>query len=151
MENFFKMISESTIAYIAGLFDGEGSLYYKRAIEKKKKHKGPGHRTSNSMRISMEISMTDETVIRYVHEILKVGTVIKRNVKGQTKSGGKYKTQWRWRCSFRDCYYVCRLLWPYVQVKLHKIEQVIDHYSPDYTFNDKVVNLQQYKEAMSLE
>ena len=146
------MISENNIAYIAGLFDGEGSLHIKRGPEKKKKHNGkPGYRISNSMRISMEIAMTDEAVIRWVHETLNVGTVIKRNIKGVRKNGTKYKTQWRWRCTFRDCYYIARLLWPYAQVKLHKIEQVIDHYSPDYVFNDKVVSLQQYREAMSLE
>ena len=145
------MLSESSIAYIAGLFDGEGSLHIKRSPEKKKKHKGKGYRISNSMRISMEIAMTDETVIRWVHETLKVGTVVKRNVKGVRKNGTKYKTQWRWRCTFRDCYQVCRLLWPYAQVKLHKIEQVIDHYSPEYVFDQNVVSLQQYREAMSLE
>ena len=146
------MISENNIAYIAGLFDGEGSLHIKRGPEKKKKHNGkPGYRISNSMRISMEIAMNDEAVIRWVHETLNVGTVIKRNIKGVRKNGTKYKTQWRWRCTFRDCYYAARLLWPYAQVKLHKIEQVIDHYSPDYVFNDKVVSLQQYREAMALE
>ena len=146
------MISENNIAYIAGLFDGEGSLHIKRGPEKKKKHNGkPGYRISNSMRISMEIAMTDEAVIRWVHETLNVGTVIKRNIKGVRKNGTKYKTQWRWRCTFRDCYYAARLLWPYAQVKLHKIEQVIDHYSPDYVFNDKIVSLQQYREAMALE
>ena len=146
------MISENNIAYIAGLFDGEGSLHIKRGPEKKKKHNGkPGYRISNSMRISMEIAMTDEAVIRWVHETLNVGTVIKRNIKGVRKNGTKYKTQWRWRCTFRDCYYAARLLWPYAQVKLHKIEQVIDNYSPDYVFNDKVVSLQQYREAMALE
>ena len=146
------MVSENNIAYIAGLFDGEGSLHIKRSPEKKKKHNGkPGYRISNSMRISMEIAMTDEAVIRWVHETLNVGTVIKRNIKGVRKNGTKYKTQWRWRCTFRDCYYVARLLWPYAQVKLHKIEQVIDHYSPDYVFNDKVVSLQQYREAIALE
>ena len=146
------MISENNIAYIAGLFDGEGSLHIKRGPEKKKKHNGkPGYRISNSMRISMEIAMTDEAVIRWVHETLNVGTVIKRNIKGVRKNGTKYKTQWRWRCTFRDCYQVCRLLWPYAQVKLHKIEQVIDHYSPEYVFDQNVVSLQQYREAMSLE
>ena len=34
------MIPETDIAYIAGLFDGEGSIHFKRGIEKKKKHKG---------------------------------------------------------------------------------------------------------------
>ena len=121
------MIGTDNIAYIAGLFDGEGSLHIKRSPEKKKKHKGkPGYRMSNSMRISMEIAMTDESVIRWVHEVLNVGTVIKRNIKGFTKSGGRFKTQWRWRCTFRDTLFVCKLIWPYVQVKLHKVEQVID-------------------------
>ncbi len=37
------MISEIDCAYIAGLFDGEGSIHIRRGIEKKKKHKGkPG-------------------------------------------------------------------------------------------------------------
>ena len=142
---------ESDIAYLAGLFDGEGSLQCKKGWEKKKKHKGEGHRMSNSMRISMEIAMTDEAVIRWVHETLQVGSVIKRNVKGLNKAGKKYKTQWRWRCTFREAYYVCRLIWPYVQVKLHKVEQLIDHYSPDNVFDGKVVSLQQYREAMNLE
>ena len=57
------MIAETDIAYIAGLFDGEGSIHFKRGPEKKKKHKGDGYRISNSMRISMEITMTDHSVL----------------------------------------------------------------------------------------
>ena len=133
----------SEAAYIAGLFDGEGSLQYRKAWEKKKKHKGEGYRKTHAWRINMEIAMTDESVINWVHETLKVGSVIKRNVKGFTKSGGKYKTQWRWRCTFRDALYVCKLLWPYAIVKLHKIEQVIDHYEPDIQdLGDNVVDLE---------
>jgi hypothetical protein len=145
------MVSESNISYIAGLFDGEGSIHFRRAPEKKKKHKGDGYRISNSMRINMEITMTDEPVIRWVHETLKVGTVTKKPRSGFRKNGTKYLMQYRWRCTFRDAYYVCRLLWPYVQVKLHKVEQIIDHYSPDHVFDEKVVSLQQYREAMALE
>ena len=140
----------SDAAYIAGLFDGEGSLQYKKAWEKKKKHTGKGYRKTYAWRINMEIAMTDESVIRWVHEVLGVGSVIKRNVKGITKPGGKYKTQWRWRCTFRDANYVCKLLWPYTHVKLHKIEQVIDHYSP-ITFEGNVVNLSDYRNYMGLE
>ena len=32
------MISSEDIAYLAGLFDGEGSIYFAKRIEKKKKH-----------------------------------------------------------------------------------------------------------------
>jgi hypothetical protein len=35
-----KTIAETDRAYIAGLFDGEGSIHFKRGPEKKKKHKG---------------------------------------------------------------------------------------------------------------
>ena len=44
------MIDDTDKAYIAGLFDGEGSIHIRRGLEKKKKHKGkPGYRISNSL------------------------------------------------------------------------------------------------------
>ena len=131
---------ESDAAYLAGLFDGEGSAQCKQKWMKKKKHKGEGYRDTYAWNISMEIAMTDEQVIRWVHEVLQVGSVIKRNVKGLNKAGKKYKTQWRWRCTYRDAYQVCRLIWPEVKVKLHKVEQIIDHYEPD--LGDNIVDLE---------
>ena len=133
---------ETDAAYLAGLVDGEGSIQYKQAWEKKKKHKGKGHRKTYAWRINMEISMTDQDVIRWVHETVNVGSFRQKNIKGLNKAGKKFKTQWRWRCTFRDAYYVCKLIWPYVQVKLHKVEQIIDHYDP-YAKNiaDNVVDL----------
>ena len=146
------MIGQSDIAYIAGLFDGEGSIYFARRIEKKKKHKGKGYRTSMSQRISMEITMTDESVIRWVHEVLKVGTVVKKPRKGLRKDGTKYLMQYKWRCTFRQAYYVCCLIWPYAHTKLPKINQILEHYKDnEKMINGKVVNLEEYKKAMSLE
>ncbi len=69
--------------------------------------------------------MTDEHVIRWVHEVLNVGTVVEKRKKGLRKNGTPYLKQWKWRCTFREAYYVCRLLWPHAHTKLHKIEQVI--------------------------
>ena len=147
------MKSEADIAYIAGLFDGEGSVYFARRPEKKKKHNGDGYRTSISQRISMEITMTDRSVLQWVHEVLGCGTLVKKPRKGLRKDGTKYLMQWKWRCTFRDAYYVCMLLFPYAHTKLPKIQQIIDHYSKqDYKImNDKVVSLEEYKLAMSLE
>ena len=139
------MIGTDTIAYIAGIFDGEGSLHIKRSPEKKKKHKGKGYRMTNAMRISMEIAMTDEYLIRWIHDVLKVGTVIRRDIKGLNKSGKPYKTQWRWRCTFRDTLLVCKLIWPYVQVKLQKVEKVIDHYDANKPDRKNVVYLDTYR------
>ena len=146
------------IAYIAGLFDGEGSIYYAKRREKKKKHNGEGYRYSNSQRISMEITMTDRSVLEWVHEVLGVGTLNKKPRKGRRKDGTKYLMQWKWRCTFRDAYYVCCLLWPWAHTKLPKINQIIAHYDPGtcgtydgIKMNGKVVDLRTYKEMMSLE
>ena len=144
------MISSEDIAYIAGLFDGEGSIYYAKRIEKKKKHSGKGYRTSMSQRISMEVTMTDESVIRWLHEVLKVGTVVRKPRKGLRKDGTKYLMQYKWRCTFRDAYYVCCLLFPYAHTKLEKIQKIIDHYD-GVIMNTKVVDLDEYKKSMSLE
>ena len=144
------MKSSEDIAYIAGLFDGEGSIYYARRPERKKKHKGKGYRISNAQRISMEITMTDQSVLIWVHEILGVGTLRKKPRKGFRVDGTKYLMQYKWRCTFRDAYYVCCLLYPYAHTKLEKIQTIIDHYSGKI-MNGKVVDLGEYKKQMSIE
>ena len=145
-------MKESEISYIAGLFDGEGSIHYKRGPEKKKKHKDkPGYRMSNSMRISMEVTMTDPMVIHWLRETLKVGTVTKKPRKGLRKDGTKYLMQYRWRCTFRDAYYVCCLIYPYTITKFEKVKQILDHYKDHKIMNNKVVDLNEYIKVMSLE
>ena len=145
------MMSEVDMAYIAGLFDGEGSIYFKRGVEKKKKHKGKGYRLSNSMRISMEITMTDKSVLIWVHEVLGVGTLRPKKVKGKRKDRTPYLKQYKWRCTFRDAYQVCLLIWPFAHVKLDKIQQIIEYYSDKKIMNGNVVSLQEYKQLMALE
>ena len=139
------MVSESDIAYIAGLFDGEGSISYKQYM-RKRKHQKKAYPTWS---IRMEIAMTDKSVLIWLHEILGVGTVNPKRYK--TKYTVGWKKQWRWRCQFRDAYYVARLLWPYVHVKLPGIQKIIEHYSKEVLMNGNVVDLKKYKEAMSLE
>ena len=146
-----NVMSEVDMAYIAGLFDGEGSIYFKRGVEKKKKHKGKGYRLSNSMRISMEITMTDKSVLVWVHEVLGVGTLRPKRVKGKRKDGTPYLKQYKWRCTFRDAYQVCLLIWPFAHVKLDKIQQIIEYYSDKKVMNGNVVSLQEYKQLMALE
>ena len=131
-------------AYLAGLFDGEGSIYFKKT--RQKKHQRPGKPTHNVMVIRMEIAMTDKSVLEWVWVTTGVGAF------GPKKVKEGYKPQWRWRASHRDALKVCKLLWPYSQTKLHKIEQVIDHYEPeDYLMNGKVVSLEEYRRKMNLE
>tara|TARA_R100000008_G_scaffold59311_1_gene37028 strand:- start:775 stop:1200 length:426 start_codon:yes stop_codon:yes gene_type:complete len=133
------MLRETDVAYLAGLFDGEGSVYYKQT--KQIRHKRPGKPTHNIWVIRMEIAMTDESIIRWVHEFTGCGSSGERKVrKGR-------KRQWRWRCAHRDAYYVARLIWPYVHVKLPKINQIIAHYSREKLKENNIVNLKEYRNA----
>ena len=138
-------IADTDLAYIAGLFDGEGSVLFTRKNEKKKKHNGKGYRNSNSIRINMEITMTDKSVIYWVHEVLNCGTVTRKPRKGLRKDGTKYLMQWRWRCTFRDAYYVCCLIWPWSHTKLEKVQKIIEHYT-QRALKDNVISLEEYRQ-----
>ena len=132
----------SDAAYAAGLFDGEGSVYFKRM--KQKKHNRPGKPIHNVMVIRMEIAMTDKDTVKWCHALFKCGAFGERKVKPG------YKRQWRWRVAHRDALYVAKIIWPYAQVKLHKIEQIIDYYDPEYS-DHNVVSLEDYRKKMNLE
>ena len=65
------MISETDAAYVAGLFDGEGSIQYKQYDRQRKNNKKPYPTWS----IRMEVSMTDRSVLLWMHSLLGCGTV----------------------------------------------------------------------------
>ena len=130
MTKIKKIVNVTDAAYIAGLFDGEGSVDFAKRKEKR----------GNVQAILMRIEMTDETVLNWVHETLGVGTVRKRNRSPSRKA--HWKDAWVYSVRFRDALHVCKILWPYTIVKLHKIEQIIDHYEPDIQdLNDNIVDL----------
>jgi hypothetical protein len=128
-------------AYIAGLFDGEACFYIKQRMKKRK----PSLKAYPTWDIRIEINMTDQSIIRWVHEVLGCGTFSKKPPgKGQL---GR-KMQWRWRCSHRDAYYVCCLLWPFAHTKLPKIQQIIEHYARQRLEGSAdIINLEEYKHA----
>jgi len=116
-------------AYIAGLFDSQGTVEY----VKRKQHRKGKKKAYNYWCIRCEMSMPDREVMEWVHETIGNGTLNKREAK---------KT-WRWRCSYRDALTFVKIIWPYAIVKLHKIEQIIDHYEPRaQELGDNVVDLE---------
>ena len=113
MNNNFKL----DIPYIAGLFDVKGIISTSKSSILGKVWK-------------MEISMTDKNVMELIHETLECGEL------------RKIKNQWRWRCRNQDCFFVAKALWSHILIKLHKIEQIIDHYEPDIQeLGDNVVDI----------
>ena len=115
-----KEVNITDAAYVAGLFDGEGSVYFKKM--KQIKHKRPGKPVHKVWVVRMEMAMTDKEVVKWCHELFGCGAFGERKV----KKG--YKRQWRWRVAHRDALYVAKILWTHAKTKAHKIEQIIDHY-----------------------
>ena len=100
------------ISYIAGLFDAKGTISHRNKVWK------------------MEMSMADKNVMELVHETLELGSLLKK------------EKQWTWTCFDKDCFFVARILWAHVNVKLHKIEQIIDYYEPDIQeLGDNLIDL----------
>ena len=54
--------------------------------------------------------------------------------------------QWKWRCTFRDAYYVCCLIWPWSHTKLEKVQKIIEHYTQK-ALKDNVISLEEYREV----
>ncbi len=126
----------NNIAYIAGLFDGEGCVTCKKKPTKRPDRKG---KIYNQWYIRCEISMTDKEVISWLHETLGFGWSAEKKYNKRPKN---YKRQWRWCCGYRAALTFAKLIWPFAQVKLHKIEQIIDHYEPNIqNLDDNVVDL----------
>ena len=133
------MIAETDRAQIAGLFDGEGCVSYKQYMRKRKHNK----KAYPTWQIRLEIAMTDKSLLLWLHEVLNVGTVNVKRYKTPYAVG--WKKQWRWRCTHRDAYYVCCLIWPFAHTKLPKIQQIIEHYTKQIA-DGKVIDLKLYKE-----
>ena len=132
-------------AYIAGLFDGEGCVTCK---QKKTKRKDRGDKVYNQWYIRCEIAMTDKEVIEWLHETLGFGWSREKRYTNKPK----YKQQWRWCCGYRDALRFAKLLWPFAQVKLHKLEQIIDHYEPRaQELGDNVVDLETERQIRNFE
>ena len=71
---------------------------------------------------------------------------------GAIKAGFIPKKRSRAGEFFRDFLQICNKLWPYATVKLHKIEQVIDHYEPSIQdLDDTVIDLALERQLRNVE
>ena len=110
-------VSEN-MAYLAGLFDGEGSVMYKQYTEKRKNRPNP----MKCWRIRLDVAMTDKETIKHIYDTLQVGWWGPRKVRPGRKP------QWRWSTSFRGANEVARLFLPYAKTKKKVLQKIVDHY-----------------------
>ena len=78
-------MKQTDVAYIAGLFDGEGSITYKQYMRKRKGQK----KAYPTWSIRMEMAMTEKSALMLVQDILNVGTVNQKDTEVNMLKVGK--------------------------------------------------------------
>lgn len=104
------------LAWVAGIVDGEGCIHIrKNAPTAASKHK------SVLFDLVLKVSMTDETTVRRLHDLLEVGSV---TVDDKKPEG--HKTSYNWTCRTGDAQQVLRKLYPYLLTKRHEALRAIE-------------------------
>ena len=104
--------------YLAGLFDGEGCVTYKKYLGSKRDSRPNRY---YCWRIQLEIVMTDKNAIQWCCDHFGGNLCLKPRKNG-------YKMQYRWRRGFRDAYKIAKDLLPYAITKKDKLKDIIKHY-----------------------
>ena len=104
-------MKKTEIAYLAGLIDGEACV----SLEKKSKR-------HNGLRPVIEIAMTCEKTIKYIHSITKRGTVRPKKV-----SRKHYKPVWRWSVRYNDARFIASMVLPFLITKKFEATNLISH------------------------
>jgi hypothetical protein len=110
--NNVKPMSNTEVAYLAGLIDGEGCLYARKTISRK----------TIGVASGLIISMTDGGVIQEMQSMTGVG--------GIALFKDKRKTNWKvahiWTVGSQQCALLCREVLPYLRIKKRQAELLIE-------------------------
>ena len=113
---------KNKFASLAGLFDGEGNITYKKYWANKP------HGRYKCWRIQMEIVMTDKPTVEWCCDTFG------GNLREKPRRG--HKMQYRWRRGFRDAYEIAKVIAPHALTKRIELTKIINHYEKT---NDKQI------------
>jgi hypothetical protein len=107
-------LSQTELAYMAGLIDGDGCIRIG--------HVGPLKRTYYA---TVEIGMTDLPTIEWVQKCWQSGTIKLNNHTAMRSRSPGWKSQWIVRIHGKRAQLLCRLLLPYLRTKKANAKLVI--------------------------
>lgn len=124
-------------AYLAGIVDGEGCIY--------------AGTSGKEIRLLLQIHMTSQDVIRWIHEITGVGSV----KEGQTPKGIK---SWHWAVSMRQAAPVLNQIIPFLIVKREQAKLALELIelrrstcrTPYFNLNDQLALVNEIKQLKQL-
>ena len=106
-------MSQVELAYIAGLFDGEGCLHYSF------KHHWYGRKENSEYWI--QITNINRPIIEYLHNVFGGGMVLDR------RQGGNRRMNFAWKIVARGTFRVLRQIAPYLRIKREQVNMLLDH------------------------
>lgn len=115
MATCFKKID---LAYIGGIIDGEGGVYFY-------------HYAYTPNYPLIRVSMTDTEAVNLLNSLFPSGKVKKEyRVNKYTASGTRRKTQWYWQVAYRKACAFAKVILPYVKIKSKRntLKQIIAYY-----------------------
>ena len=105
-------ITETDKAYIAGLFDGEGCIGYYNA--------NPLANGTPYCHASLVVTMTDETIVRWLHTMFQCGHV------SIAKKDQNRRTAYQWQVSKKtQVRQVLSMIRPYLKVKADQVDTLL--------------------------
>lgn len=104
-----NILSEQ-LAYIAGIIDGEGSIILRRKPKQNE--------------LFMVVVNTNKNVIKWLHEVTKVGTIKQREMRNI-----KWRRVWEWNTAAQDTTRVLWAVYPYLIIKREHAKIAIEYQS----------------------
>jgi hypothetical protein len=98
----YKLIDRETLAYVAGLFDGEGNIAFQK--------------NGKSSYIRVTIVNTDRAIVEYVQGLFG-GTVT-----ALKRSNPKWKPSWHWILTWSRAIYFLEGIRPWIRIKTGQID-----------------------------
>jgi len=100
------MSFDTNIAWAAGLFEGEGSVF---------EVKQPSDKNQSYRYVRMTLKMTDLDVLEKFHEIIKFGKIIHQTDKSKKAQPEHWKKHYYWQLNNKqEIMVLCSLFWPYL-------------------------------------
>lgn len=117
----FKELSEIEWAYIAGFFDGEGSIF----IQHKKTSRG-----YTDYQLSVSVTNTDFLIIQWIKDNLG------GNINFTARKHNGLKDRYAWRISGRNAIPFIERIFPYLRIKKERAKLAIE-YKSSFTLQGK--------------
>ena len=110
-----ETLDSETLAYLAGIIDGEGSIYVAAV----------GPQRTRSVYPIVCVAMTDLDLINWIAGILKAGTVKNHGTAKRSKENPHWKKQYRTQLFGKRAQLICGRLLPFLRVKRRQAELVL--------------------------